>query len=113
MEIFEVDNGIFHSSDQVIHGRDVFESFDFNSEHNQKAMESNDGIIANINMKKLSKDSKSKTTKLKVMLRLLTRFNKLDKPRLVISVSKHRALKDLTASERPRPHILINRPNLL
>ena len=84
MEEFNVDTTIFQG--QPIYGKDVFEAFDWNSEQNRKSLESPEGAVVTINLKKLSGNS----TKLKVFLRIITKFEGLDKPRILVAVSRTR-----------------------
>lgn len=81
----------------------MFESFDFGSALNQKALESPEGAATTISIKKLGSND-YKHEKVKVTMRMITKFAELDKPRLVIEVQKGKG-KDHALSERARKAI--------
>lgn len=84
LQEFGVDPTIFQG--QPIHGKDVFEAFDWNSEQNRRALETAEGAPATINLKKLT----GTATRHKVFVRVLTRFEGQEKPRILVSVSRNR-----------------------
>lgn len=64
-------------------GKEVFERIDFTNASNQKALESIEGITTTMSLKKLG-SSNYKHEKIKITLRTLSKFDNLEKPRMII-----------------------------